>query len=128
MTVIKKDTENDTYLVIYEESGNEKTITCGTLIAALDIADKIDRENNVIPDEPNNDFQESITEIEPTTKLRCAHCDSEYMTERAALSYHNHDPDGEYVDEIYECDDCGEYTQAMWRIETVRKLSRIVVT
>lgn len=59
--------------------------------------------------------------------LTCAHCGSKFLTERAGLTYHNHLPLGQCVDEIYECDDCYEYSVVVWKRESIHKLSRIIV-
>lgn len=57
--------------------------------------------------------------------LACAHCGSKFLTERAGLTYHNHPPNGECVDEIYECE-CGNYSQVIWKLDSVHKLGRII--
>ena len=58
--------------------------------------------------------------------IKCPYCGSDFLTERASLSYHNHPPNGKCVDEIWECEECGQYCQVIWRMESVKKLSRVI--
>ena len=59
--------------------------------------------------------------------IKCPYCGSDFLTERASLSYHNHPPNGKCVDEIWECEECGQYCQVIWRLESVKKLGSIVL-
>ena len=59
--------------------------------------------------------------------IKCPYCGCEFLTERASLAYHNHLPNGKCVDEIYECEECGEYCQVVWRMESVKKLGNIIL-
>lgn len=59
--------------------------------------------------------------------IKCAHCGSPYLTERAGLQFHDHPPDGECIDEIYECDECCQYTRVIWKKADVQKLNRVVI-
>ena len=59
--------------------------------------------------------------------IKCPYCGSDFLTERASLSYHNHPPNGKCVDEIWECEECGQYCQVIWRMESVKKLGNIVL-
>ena len=59
--------------------------------------------------------------------IKCPYCGSDFLTERASLSYHNHPPNGKCVDEIWECEECGQYCQVIWRVESVKKLGNIVL-
>ncbi|MFA5764662.1 MAG: hypothetical protein WC929_00750 [Bacilli bacterium] len=59
--------------------------------------------------------------------IKCPYCGSDFLTERASLSYHNHPPNGKCVDEIWECEECGQYCQVIWRMESVKKLGNIIL-
>lgn len=59
--------------------------------------------------------------------IKCPYCGSDFLTERASLSYHNHPPNSKCVDEIWECEECGQYCQVIWRVESVKKLGNIVL-
>ena len=59
--------------------------------------------------------------------IKCPYCGSDFLTERASLSYHNHLPNGKCVDEIWECEECGQYCQVIWRMESVKKLGNIIL-
>ena len=59
--------------------------------------------------------------------IKCPYCGSDFLTERASLSYHNHPPNGKCVDEIWECEECGQYCQVIWRMESVKRLGNIIL-
>lgn len=58
--------------------------------------------------------------------IKCPHCGSSYLTERAGLTYHDHPPLNQCVEEILECE-CGQYCQVIWKLDSVHKLGRLVV-
>ena len=58
--------------------------------------------------------------------IKCPHCGSNYLTERAGLAYHDHPPLNQCVEEILECE-CGQYCQVIWKLDSIHKLGRLVV-
>lgn len=110
--------------------------TCNNLEEAMKIANKEYTEYGIMYEDDSNDEEEYDKKILQKTIdyfnnhdeiIKCPYCGCEFLTERASLSYHNHLPNGKCVDEIYECEECGQYCQVIWRIESVKKLGNLVV-
>ena len=119
--------------------------TCNSLEEAMKIADDEYTEYGIVLIEDttknvskhiDNDDEESDKKILQKTindfnnhdeTIECPYCGCEFLTERASLAYHNHLPNGKCVDEIYECEECGEYCQVVWRMESVKKLGNIIL-
>jgi DNA-directed RNA polymerase subunit RPC12/RpoP len=54
--------------------------------------------------------------------VKCPYCESDNATCRAEAYCHNHPPVGLCLDEVWECDDCGRYFQAIYRLTEIRPL------
>ena len=55
-------------------------------------------------------------------EVKCAHCGAENMSRRGEPTYHNHEPYGRVMEEIWECMTCCKYTQVLWQIKSVKRL------
>jgi len=57
--------------------------------------------------------------------LCCKHCGCLDVQQRAETQYHNHSPMGLCLDEVWECSECGKYTQVIWRLSELHALDRV---
>ena len=94
-------------------------------ISYIDVTSQEEESNDITKEE----LQKSINDFnnhDESSNLKCAHCGSDYLTVRANMQYHNHEPLKNCIEEIYECE-CGQYTQVIWKLDSVHKLGRIVI-
>lgn len=96
-------------------------------ISYIDATIQEEESNYITKEELQKTINDFNRHDETCNGLRCAHCgSSDYLSVRANMQYHNHEPLKNCIEEIYECE-CGQYTQVIWKLDSVHKLGRIVI-